>query len=100
VVVAEAMSYGVPVLTTRGAPWSLLETHNAGWWVEAGVDGLADGLRAALATTPQRRAVMGQAGRSYVAQHLGWATAGKMTLDAYAWLLGLQRDRPAHVHLD
>jgi glycosyltransferase involved in cell wall biosynthesis len=100
VVVAEAMSYGVPVLTTRGAPWSLLETHKAGWWVETGVDGLADGLRAALATTPQQRAAMGQAGRRYVAQHLGWATAGKMTLDAYAWLLGLQRERPAHVHLD
>ena len=100
VVVAEALSYGVPVLTTRGAPWSLLETHKAGWWVEPGVDGLADGLRAALATTPQQRATMGQAGRGYVAQHLGWATAGKLTLDAYAWLLGLQRERPAHVHLD
>jgi glycosyltransferase involved in cell wall biosynthesis len=100
VVVAEAMSYGVPVLTTRGAPWSLLETHQAGWWVEPGVDGLTQGLRAALATTAQQRAAMGRAGRNYVGQHLGWATAGKMTLDAYAWLLGLQRDRPAHVHLD
>ena len=100
VVVAEALSYGVPVLTTRGAPWSLLETHKAGWWVETGVDGLAGGLRAALATTAQQRAAMGQAGRRYVAEHLGWATAGKMTLDAYAWLLGLQRDRPAHVCLD
>jgi glycosyltransferase involved in cell wall biosynthesis len=100
VVVAEAMSYGIPVLTIRGAPWSLLETHKAGWWVEPTVDGLAQGLSAALATTAQQRAAMGKAGRDYAAQHLGWATAGKMTLDAYAWVLGLQRDRPAHVHLD
>jgi glycosyltransferase involved in cell wall biosynthesis len=100
VVVAEALSYGVPVLTTRAAPWSLLETHKAGWWVEPGVDGLTDGLRAALATTAQQRAVMGQAGRRYVAEHFGWATAGKMTLDAYAWSLGLQHERPAHVRLD
>lgn len=100
VVVAEAMSYGLPVLTTRGAPWSVLETIKAGWWVEPGVEGLANGLRAALSTTPDQRASMGRAGRAYAAQNLGWATAGKMTYDAYAWLLGLEHDKPAHVHLD
>jgi glycosyltransferase involved in cell wall biosynthesis len=100
VVVAEAMSYGLPVLTTRAAPWSILETIKAGWWVEPRVEGLADGLRAALSTTPEQRAALGEAGRAHVAKNLGWATAGKMTSDAYAWLLGLERDKPAHVHLD
>jgi glycosyltransferase involved in cell wall biosynthesis len=100
VAVAEAMSYGLPVLTTRGAPWSILESIDAGWWVEPGVDGLAQGLRKLLATTAAQRAVMGRAGRAYVAENLGWPLAGKMTYEAYAWVLHLRRDKPAHVRLD
>lgn len=100
IVVAEAMSYGLPVLTTRGTPWSVLESINAGWWVEPGVDGLAEGLRRLLATTAGQRAVMGRAGRAYVAENLGWPLAGKMTYEAYAWVLQLCPDKPAHVRLD
>jgi glycosyltransferase involved in cell wall biosynthesis len=100
VVVAEAMSYALPVLTTRGAPWSVLESINAGWWVEPGVDGLADGLCKLLATTAGQRAVMGRAGRAYVAENLGWSLAGRMTYEAYAWVLDSRRDKPTHVRLD
>jgi glycosyltransferase involved in cell wall biosynthesis len=99
VVVAEAMSYGLPVLTTRGTPWQVLETLRAGWWVEPGVAGIAEGLRRALSTTPAQRMRMGQAGRAYVADNLGWAAAGKKTCEAYAWLLGLQPNRPEYVVL-
>jgi glycosyltransferase involved in cell wall biosynthesis len=100
VVVAEAMSYGVPVLTTRGAPWEILETLKAGWWVDASVEGIAAGLRSALATTPEQRAEMGRAGHAFVVENLGWGVAGKKTYDAYAWLLGLEPDKPAHVRVD
>ena len=31
-VVAEALSYGLPTITTQGTPWSILEKKNAGWW--------------------------------------------------------------------
>jgi glycosyltransferase involved in cell wall biosynthesis len=100
VVVAEAMSYGLPVLTTRGTPWNILETITAGWWVEPGVAGIAGGLRAALATTPTLRATMGHAGRAYVIENLGWSTAASKTYAAYAWLLGLHPDKPEHVQIN
>jgi glycosyltransferase involved in cell wall biosynthesis len=100
VVVAEAMSYALPVLTTRGAPWSVLDSINAGWWVEPGVDGLAEGLRRVLATSVRERRAMGQSGRTYVAEKLGWGSAGRMAYDAYAWVLGLRSDRPDHVRID
>jgi glycosyltransferase involved in cell wall biosynthesis len=99
-VVAEAMSYALPVLTTRGAPWSILESIRAGWWVEPGVDGLAEGLHKLLATTVEQRADMGRAGRSYVADNLGWNVAAKRVFEAYAWVLGLRGDKPAHVYVD
>ena len=35
-VVAEALSYGLPTITTKDTPWSLLEnSENAGWCCES-----------------------------------------------------------------
>ncbi|MCB1234090.1 MAG: glycosyltransferase, partial [Verrucomicrobiae bacterium] len=33
IVVAEAMSHGLPVIATTGTPWRLLAEKHAGWWV-------------------------------------------------------------------
>jgi glycosyltransferase involved in cell wall biosynthesis len=98
VVIAEALSYGVPVLTTRGTPWSVLQKIDAGWWVEPGVTGVAAGLRAALSTTPEQRARMGAAGRTLIATEFNESAPGRKTYEAYAWLLGQHAGRPAHVH--
>lgn len=51
IVVAEALWAGVPVITTKGTPWSDLVSHNCGWWIDLpSGDGLAkwDALDAAL----------------------------------------------------
>lgn len=98
VVVAEAMAYGVPVLTTYGAPWSVLTTINAGWWVKPGVEGLVTGLRSVLATTVMQRAAMGKSGREYVAKHLTWGKTAEMAYHTYVWALGRQRELPHHMH--
>jgi glycosyltransferase involved in cell wall biosynthesis len=100
IVVAEALSYGVPVLTTHGAPWAVLEEIGAGWWVPPGVEGLTTGLRAALAVTDEERQRMGEAGRRYVEQTLSWPGTARRTVEAYEWLLGLRAERPGHVQLD
>jgi len=100
VVVAEAMSYALPVLTTRGTPWSILPAIKAGWWVEPGVEGLTEGLRAVLATDAAERAAMGRAGRQFVTDNLTWSAAGRLAHEAYAWALGLRRDQPPHIRTD
>jgi glycosyltransferase involved in cell wall biosynthesis len=100
IVIAEALSYGVPVLTTRGAPWAVLEEIGAGWWVPPGVEGLTAGLRAALAATDEERQRMGQVGRRYVEETLSWPGTARRTVEAYEWLLGLRAQRPGHVQLD
>ena len=33
-VVLEAMQYGLPILTTNGTPWSIIEKNNAGWIID------------------------------------------------------------------
>ncbi|GAG43150.1 unnamed protein product, partial [marine sediment metagenome] len=32
-VIAESLAHGLPVLTTTGAPWSMLPERGCGWWV-------------------------------------------------------------------
>lgn len=98
VVVAEALAAGVPVITTRGAPWADLETYGCGWWIETGVSPLVDALRAATGLSDEARAAMGERGRVYVRRYDWDAIAGE-TVALYRWVLG-QGDRPGCVRVD
>ena len=55
VVVAEALAHGVPVITTKGAPWKDLETYECGWWIDIGIEPLVSALRAAMALSNEER---------------------------------------------
>ncbi|MHC1729926.1 MAG: glycosyltransferase [Syntrophobacteraceae bacterium] len=87
IVVAEALSYGVPVITTRGAPWEDLVTHRCGWWVDVGVEPLVKALSEASSLSDSKRQAMGERGRRYAEQHLSWPRAAGQILQAYRWIL-------------
>jgi len=70
--IAEALAHGLPVLTTKGAPWPMLPERGCGWWVEATVDDLAEGLRQATSQTLETFQKMGAKGREFVAAEFGW----------------------------
>lgn len=72
IAVAEALAYEVPVLTTRGAPWELLVTHDCGWWVEPEEEAILAGLKTAIATPDTARREMGQRGAAMVAERFDW----------------------------
>lgn len=97
-VVAEALSYGVPVITTRGAPWKDLNTYNCGWWIDIGVTPLVEALRTAMALKDDERAQMGVRGQSYV-QRYDWNAIAKNTLSFYQWIL-TRGENPAFVRVD
>jgi glycosyltransferase involved in cell wall biosynthesis len=88
IVIAEALACGVPVITTTGTPWQELITHNCGWWIDIGVEPLAEALREAIALTDKERSEMGQRGRTLVYQSYSWAKVGKDMVEVYAWILG------------
>ncbi len=94
--VAEALAYGVPVITTREAPWQALETHGSGWWVDVGVAPLARALDEAFALSGAERRAMGARGRRYVAQNLRWNDAATRMRAVYRWLVN-QGARPDFV---
>jgi glycosyltransferase involved in cell wall biosynthesis len=70
--IAEALAYGVPVLTTTGAPWPVLTERGCGWRVDPTVEGLVHGLRSAVSLDSETLNAMGVAGRDFVASELKW----------------------------
>jgi glycosyltransferase involved in cell wall biosynthesis len=85
--VAEALAHGVPVLTTNAAPWSILEERGCGWWVDATVDGLAEGLRQASSLDTEALLAMGRKGRTVVADQFGWKRVANLMLSTYEAIL-------------
>lgn len=98
VVVAEALAHGIPVITTRGAPWADLETFDCGWWVDIGVDPLVRALREGMALSDDERRAMGARGREYVRRY-DWDDIAQQTIDVYRWVLG-QGPQPGCVRTD
>ncbi len=87
VVVAEALAHGLPVITTRGAPWADLEAEGCGWWIDIGVEPLVEALRAAMDLGDEERRAMGERGREYVRRY-DWSVIARDIVAVYAWVLG------------
>jgi glycosyltransferase involved in cell wall biosynthesis len=85
--VAEALAHGLPVLTTVGAPWSILPESGCGWWVDATVDGIAEGLRHATTLDPETLRTMGAKGRALVVAKFGWEGVADLILSTYEGVL-------------
>lgn len=97
VVVAESLANGLPVITTRGAPWADLETHGCGWWIDTGVEPLVQALLEAMALSDEQRHAMGARGRDYVRRY-DWGDIAAQTMAVYRWVLG-QGDKPDCVRI-
>lgn len=97
-VIAEALSCEVPVITTWATPWRELETHRCGWWIDIGVEPLIQAFRSAFAVAPEALHEMGARGRKLVEENYAWGPIGKQMLEVYAWMLG-KGERPECVHL-
>ncbi len=95
-VVAEAMAFGLPVITTKGAPWEELETHNAGWWIDIGVEPLTKALTEAMNTPKVTLIEMGKNGRQLIEQKYSVETVAKQMIELYEWLLH-KRNKPDFV---
>ena len=47
-VILEAFAQGTPVIASKNTPWNILEEHNAGYWVEANANKLAEAMNSIL----------------------------------------------------
>jgi len=97
--VVEALAAGVPVIVTKGAPWSELPKQGCGWWIDIGTEPLVECLDNVLRIPKTTLAEMGGRGREWVRERYGWARIGKMMVETYQWILN-GGGRPEWVHVE
>lgn len=81
--IAEAMAYGLPVLTTTAAPWPDLHRRGCGWWVPDAVDAFAAALRQATALDSATLRAMGSRGRQWMEAEFGWPGIARQFVALY-----------------
>jgi glycosyltransferase involved in cell wall biosynthesis len=85
--VAEALAAGTPVISTRGAPWSGLESEGCGWWIDHGEAAMAGALSLAMSLPGGALRAMGAKGRDWMLRDYSWDRIGRDMLAAYDWAL-------------
>lgn len=96
IVVAEALACGTPVITTRGAPWSDLQTHNCGWWIEKGVGPLLKTLENSLGLSEETLNQMGKRGRQLIVKKYSIDAVARQMHELYDWILN-NHEKPRFV---
>ena len=96
IAIAEALMAGIPVITTKGAPWSGIKTSGSGWWIENEQKHLEKALVEALSKSKRELSRMGVRGKALLTD-LDWETKGINMKETYDWLCGLC-EQPDFVH--
>ena len=84
-VVAEALSYGVPVITTTGTPWKTLEEFKCGWIVEPKIDDLKKVMYDAFLLDKKEYELMSQNAIN-LSKAFDWEKIAQKFLNLYLWV--------------
>jgi glycosyltransferase involved in cell wall biosynthesis len=85
--ISDALSFGVPAIVTKEAPWEGLQTYSCGWWIDLSVDALTETLREALREDSGKLQQMGRRGREWMAREFSWQAVGRMMNTTYEWVV-------------
>lgn len=117
-VIAEAMSCGVPAITTNGTPWQLLNgdcttmgasldmldgDKRTGWCIELSVENLEKSLREAMTMDSVALYEMGQRGSRMINENFNYRAVAQKTKRLYEWIVEDKMDErknPEYVYLD
>jgi glycosyltransferase involved in cell wall biosynthesis len=86
IAVAEALGAGLPVITTKGTPWSEI-AGSCGWWVDVNAAAIAKALADGMRLSDEERAAMGTRGRELVAAKYQWESVGRAMAGVYERLV-------------
>ena len=85
--VAEALANGIPVVTTKNAPWEGLVKHDCGWWIDLTLNQLKSTLSEATALNISDLNAKGKRGRIWVSERYDWSVIANQMNDVYDWLI-------------
>lgn len=81
--IVEALSFGIPVLTTDGTPWSILENIKAGKVIHLSQDNLTNCLKEILNMNDNELISMGLKGREYILKNFNMENIIKEYIEFY-----------------
>lgn len=85
-VIAEAMSCSLPVITTVGAPWENLNIKNAGWVAKIDTQSITECMNHAMSLEDTTLDKMGKNGVSWMKADYSWISVAEKMIDFYKWL--------------
>ncbi len=83
IAIAEALSAGLPAITTHGTPWSSVVENECGWWVPSETTALALAIGEATQCDEERLKSMGQRGTQLIESAYSWPSIARQFLSVY-----------------
>ncbi len=96
--VAESLALAVPVITTKDTPWTGLNLHRCGFWIDGGEKSLVKSLKFALSLPDKELVEMGKRGKKWMQRDFCWESICQKTLEAYIWIKKKSK-KPSFVYL-
>jgi glycosyltransferase involved in cell wall biosynthesis len=86
-VIAEAMSCGVPVITTNGTPWHELNTKKLGWCIDLSLNNLIKSISEAIDLGQDRLFELGQLSSRHVYENYQYNEVANRMISVYKWVI-------------
>lgn len=86
-VVADALAWDLPVITSKGTPWMEVASSRCGWWVENDPETLAKTLQELMVLSDDDRRAMGMRGRELAQKKYSWAAVAWQMKEVYETLV-------------
>lgn len=83
-VIAEALAHGVPVIASKGAPWSRIEEQGCGYWVDNSPEVLTQTIQR---IKQQNLQDMGLRGQDWVKNQFSWQSVAQQMCGVYRQLI-------------
>ena len=87
-VVAESLSLGIPVWSSKGAPWKLLNEYNCGWWTDVSIDAIKQAIQTCKTLSKEERRGISNAARQLINDVYSPELTTKQMIEMYRWVAG------------
>ena len=82
-VIAEALSFCLPVITTKNTPWKKLSYYKCGWCIDLSIKNAVKTLKSAMKLNFKKKQLMGQRGRNWIVKNFSDQSIGFKMHDVY-----------------
>lgn len=87
IVVSEALTFGLPVITTHETPWAIIEEKNCGWVIEPTINDISIVINKALNLSEEEYNQKSLNAKN-LSKEYSWKEISESFVNLYLWMLG------------